>query len=377
MVTFDTHLPEQPMIQTWPIFMITMVLRFLVSIFCSSLLSELLDCDDLHSVIRLVLKAGNYMNAVGIFLPDLYHIWWICSTYFGTKASFVSFITQGGFTANAIGFRMTSLLKLADTKANKPGMNLMHYVAKVSGSEVERHPLSVNSVPSCCEASQLTLFLVVCFYPSPIASRGHRLRVADFSQPAWTHRIGVKVTTISTVTIHLKNFWVLIVLLLKQSVSLKLLNTTESVKKRSSQTSRGRWRRSRKWRSTAADTQAYCNSWRRFSWWSFSFPDCTVHEFDAQSLWIMCSLVSFRELMPSWLMWSPPSRSYMLWVTLLPSTSVKTQLCSSSRSAAPSFTRFASGSTKLFRWEWSWNRPLYRPASSTVISERPVVSLWL
>uniref|UniRef100_A0A8D3B8E7 FH2 domain containing 3 n=1 Tax=Scophthalmus maximus TaxID=52904 RepID=A0A8D3B8E7_SCOMX len=60
---------------------------------------ELLDCDDLHSVIRLVLKAGNYMNA-------------------------------GGYSANAIGFRMTSLLKLADTKANKPGMNLMHYVAK-------------------------------------------------------------------------------------------------------------------------------------------------------------------------------------------------------------------------------------------------------
>ncbi|XP_040907142.1 FH2 domain containing 3 [Toxotes jaculatrix] len=61
--------------------------------------NELLDCDDLHSVIRLVLKAGNYMNA-------------------------------GGYSANVIGFRMTSLLKLADTKANKPGMNLMHYVAK-------------------------------------------------------------------------------------------------------------------------------------------------------------------------------------------------------------------------------------------------------
>ncbi|XP_069001678.1 FH2 domain containing 3 [Embiotoca jacksoni] len=61
--------------------------------------NELLDSDELHSVIRLVLKAGNYMNA-------------------------------GGYSANAIGFRMTSLLKLADTKANKPGMNLMHYVAK-------------------------------------------------------------------------------------------------------------------------------------------------------------------------------------------------------------------------------------------------------
>lgn len=34
---------------------------------CLFLSLELLDCDDLHSVIRLVLKAGNYMNAVGIF----------------------------------------------------------------------------------------------------------------------------------------------------------------------------------------------------------------------------------------------------------------------------------------------------------------------
>lgn len=58
---------------------------------------ELLESDSLHSVIRLVLKTGNYMNA-------------------------------GGYAGSAIGFRMASLLKLADTKANKPGMNLMHYV---------------------------------------------------------------------------------------------------------------------------------------------------------------------------------------------------------------------------------------------------------
>ena len=38
---------------------------------------------------------------------------------------------QGGYAGSAIGFRMTSLLKLADTKANKPGMNLMHYVVMV------------------------------------------------------------------------------------------------------------------------------------------------------------------------------------------------------------------------------------------------------
>lgn len=39
--------------------------------------------------------------------------------------------SQGGYAGSAVGFRMTSLLKLADTKANKPGMNLMHYVVMV------------------------------------------------------------------------------------------------------------------------------------------------------------------------------------------------------------------------------------------------------
>lgn len=43
-------------------------------------------------------------------------------------------LLQGSCSANAIGFRMSSLLNLADTKANKPGMNLMHFVAKVRRS---------------------------------------------------------------------------------------------------------------------------------------------------------------------------------------------------------------------------------------------------
>lgn len=72
--------------------------------------NELLDCDDLHTVIQLVLKAGNYMNA-------------------------------GGYNENAIGFRMTTLLNLADTKANKPGMNLMHYVAK-QAEDIDRELLT-------------------------------------------------------------------------------------------------------------------------------------------------------------------------------------------------------------------------------------------
>ncbi|KAM9326539.1 uncharacterized protein PAF06_002756 [Gastrophryne carolinensis] len=58
---------------------------------------ELLHCSELHFILKLVLKAGNIMNA-------------------------------GGYAGNAAGFRVSSLLKLADTKANKPGMNLLHFV---------------------------------------------------------------------------------------------------------------------------------------------------------------------------------------------------------------------------------------------------------
>ncbi|XP_031427262.1 FH2 domain-containing protein 1-like isoform X1 [Clupea harengus] len=59
---------------------------------------ELINCVELHSILRLVLKAGNYINA-------------------------------GGYAGNAAGFHIVSLVKLAETKTNKPGMNLLHFVA--------------------------------------------------------------------------------------------------------------------------------------------------------------------------------------------------------------------------------------------------------
>jgi len=59
---------------------------------------ELMNCAELHSILRLVLKAGNYINA-------------------------------GGYAGNAAGFHIVSLLKLAETKTNKPGMTLLHFVA--------------------------------------------------------------------------------------------------------------------------------------------------------------------------------------------------------------------------------------------------------
>ncbi|XP_063058286.1 FH2 domain containing 3 [Engraulis encrasicolus] len=72
-------------------------LRRLIAVMTAAA-KELLELDDLQSIIRLVLKVGNYMN-------------------------------EGCNTGSASGFKMASLLRLVDTKANKPGMNLMHYVA--------------------------------------------------------------------------------------------------------------------------------------------------------------------------------------------------------------------------------------------------------
>ena len=47
------------------------------------------------------------------------------------------------YAGNAVGFKLSSLLKLADTKANKPGMNLLHFVAQVGSGEF-RETMSTN-----------------------------------------------------------------------------------------------------------------------------------------------------------------------------------------------------------------------------------------
>jgi hypothetical protein len=41
-------------------------------------------------------------------------------------------LLQGGYAGNAAGVKLSSLQKLTDIRANKPGMNLIHYVALVS-----------------------------------------------------------------------------------------------------------------------------------------------------------------------------------------------------------------------------------------------------
>uniref|UniRef100_A0A3Q3W8J2 FH2 domain-containing protein n=1 Tax=Mola mola TaxID=94237 RepID=A0A3Q3W8J2_MOLML len=69
--------------------------------------TKLMSCEELHAILHLVLQAGNIMNA-------------------------------GGYAGNAVGFKLSSLLSLADTKANKPGMNLLHFVAMEAKKKDEK-----------------------------------------------------------------------------------------------------------------------------------------------------------------------------------------------------------------------------------------------
>ncbi|XP_068607342.1 FH2 domain-containing protein 1 [Brachionichthys hirsutus] len=86
---------------------------------------ELMSCEELHAILHLVLQAGNIMNA-------------------------------GGYAGNAVGFKLSSLLSLADTKANKPGMNLLHFVAmeaKKKDEELLKFPEKLQDVRSASRIS--------------------------------------------------------------------------------------------------------------------------------------------------------------------------------------------------------------------------------
>ncbi|KAM5181978.1 FH2 domain-containing protein 1-like isoform 1-T2 [Mantella aurantiaca] len=119
--------------------------------------TELLQCEELHTIIHLVLKAGNYMNA-------------------------------GGYAGSAIGFRMGSLLKLADTKANKPGMNLMHFVVQ----EAEKNNRELLSFPEklthISQASRITSLEVESDLET-LTQRLHTTRDALRDQPDLKHEM--------------------------------------------------------------------------------------------------------------------------------------------------------------------------------------------
>lgn len=76
---------------------------------------------------------------------------------------------QGGYAGNAVGFKLSSLLSLADTKANKPGMNLLHFVALVSRI-VHKHTVLahrntqyfIHSIMLCSPMWKCVMYVTAC-----------------------------------------------------------------------------------------------------------------------------------------------------------------------------------------------------------------------
>uniref|UniRef100_A0A8C6TIY5 FH2 domain-containing protein n=1 Tax=Neogobius melanostomus TaxID=47308 RepID=A0A8C6TIY5_9GOBI len=90
---------------------------------------ELMCCEELHAVLHLVLQAGNILNA-------------------------------GGYAGNAVGFKLSSLPSLAETRANKPGMNLLHFVALEAQKKDEKlleFPVKLGHVQAASRISLDTL----------------------------------------------------------------------------------------------------------------------------------------------------------------------------------------------------------------------------
>ena len=96
--------------------------------------SDVLQSEILPEVLQLILIIGNFLNCVSIQLLFLVILYTILHTisYRNTNA-FLS-LTQGGYAGNAVAFKINSLLKIVDTRANKPRMNLMHFLVHVSNN---------------------------------------------------------------------------------------------------------------------------------------------------------------------------------------------------------------------------------------------------
>ncbi|XP_077984852.1 uncharacterized protein LOC144439438 [Glandiceps talaboti] len=72
-----------------------------------------------------------------------------------------NFINSGGYAGNAIGFKLASLLKLMDTRANKPRMNFIHYVVMQAEKKDKNLLNFTTELKHLEEASKLSLEQII------------------------------------------------------------------------------------------------------------------------------------------------------------------------------------------------------------------------
>lgn len=70
-----------------------------------------------------------------------------------------NFLNAGGYAGNAAGVKLSSLQKLTDIRANKPGMNLIHFVALQAEKKNKELLIFADDMSSLENASKY-----VCIY---------------------------------------------------------------------------------------------------------------------------------------------------------------------------------------------------------------------
>ena len=114
--------------------------------------------------------------------------------------AFLSLAIQGGYAGNAAGFRIASLLKLADTKANKPGMNLLHFVAMVRLTGTHIH-LQLHNI--------VGVFKKLDEKEKKVVQNGHIQSVSWDFQKIWMAYYVTLVKPWVTVYINAQDHWLL------------------------------------------------------------------------------------------------------------------------------------------------------------------------
>lgn len=75
-----------------------------------------------------------------------------------------NFLNAGGYAGNAVGVKLSSLQKLTDIRANKPGMNLIHFVALQAEKKNKDLLIFADDMSSLENASKYGPILLLFFY---------------------------------------------------------------------------------------------------------------------------------------------------------------------------------------------------------------------
>ncbi|XP_077984696.1 inverted formin-2-like [Glandiceps talaboti] len=95
-----------------------------------------------------MLLKEEFSSSVGILKPALESIIKGCNCFFESTSleEFLklvlitgNYMNAGGYAGNAVGFKLSSLMKLSDTRANKPRINLLHYLVEVFGAKAHHN----------------------------------------------------------------------------------------------------------------------------------------------------------------------------------------------------------------------------------------------